>query len=78
MANFRRKVTYFYQFHNGVKGATAGFLKMEIRGDDVKFTINIQDPFGNSMGKPVLYLYHEMGDFLSALKFARLTGRAVC
>ena len=72
MANFKRNVTYFYQFHNGVKGATTGFLKMEIRGDDVKVTVNIQDPYGNSKGKPVFCLYHESGDYLSAVKICEI------
>ena len=68
MANYRRNVTYFYQYHNGVSGTTAGFLKMELRGDNVKVTINIQESYRDSKGKPVLYLYHETGDNLSAVK----------
>lgn len=72
MERYKRNVTYFYQFHNGVVGATAGFLKMELRGDDVKITINIQEPYRSSKSKPVLCLYHEMGDILSAVKICEV------
>ena len=72
VGNFRRNVTYFYQFHNGAVGATAGFLRMELRGDNVKITINIQEPYRSERGKPVLYLYHQMGDILSAVKICEV------
>lgn len=68
MQNFKRKITYFYEHHNGNVGSTAGFMKLEIRGDKVKIIINIQEPMGVSYKGADLYLYHEAGDHLSAIK----------
>ncbi len=68
MQNFKRKITYFYEHHNGNVGSTAGFMKLEIRGDKVKIIINIQEPLGVAYKGADLYLYHEAGDHLSAVK----------
>lgn len=66
--SYKRKITYFYQYHNGNVGATAGFLKLEIRGDKVKIIINIQEPPGLPYKDASLYFYHEAGDHLAAVK----------
>lgn len=68
MQSYKRKITYFYQFHNGNIGTTAGFLKLEIRGDKVKIIINIQEPPGLPYKNASLYFYHEAGDHLAAIK----------
>lgn len=68
MQNFKRKITYFYQHHNGNVGSTSGFMKLEIRGDKVKIIINIQEPMGIPFDGASLYFYHEAGDHLSAIK----------
>ena len=68
MQSYKRKITYFYQYHNGNVGATAGFLKLEIRGDKVKIIINIQEPPGLPYKDASLYFYHEAGDHLAAVK----------
>ena len=68
MQSYKRKITYFYQYHNGNVGATAGFLKLEIRGDKVKIIINIQEPPGLPYKEAALYFYHEAGDHLAAVK----------
>ena len=47
MQTYKRKITYFYQFQNGRVGTTVGFLKLEIRGESVKITINIHSPAAN-------------------------------
>lgn len=72
MQKYKRKITYFYQFHNGKVGSTAGFLKLEIRGDRVKIIINIQEPPGLPYKGGDLYFYHEAGDHLSAVKVDRV------
>lgn len=74
MQSYKRKITYFYQYHNGNVGATAGFLKLEIRGDKVKIHINIQEPPGLPYSKASLYFYHEAGDHLSGLKVDEVEG----
>lgn len=66
--SYKRKITYFNQFHNGNVGSTAGFLKLEIRGDKVKIIINIQEPPGLPYKRALLYLYHEAGDHLAAIQ----------
>ncbi len=68
MQSYKRKITYFYQYHNGTVGTTAGFLKLEIRGDKVKIIINIQEPPGLPYREASLYFYHEAGDHLAAVK----------
>ena len=68
MQSYKRKITYFYQYHNGNVGTTAGFLKLEIRGDKVKIIINIQEAPGLPFGQAALYFYHEAGDHLAAVK----------
>lgn len=68
MQNFKRKITYFSEHHKGVVGSTAGFMKLEIRGDKVKIIINIQEPMEIPYDRAALYLYHEAGDHLSAVK----------
>lgn len=68
MQNFKRKITYFREHHKGVVGSTAGFMKLEIRGDKVKIIINIQEPMEIPYDRAALYLYHEAGDHLSAVK----------
>lgn len=68
MQSYKRKITYFYQYHNGNVGSTAGFLKLEIRGDKVKIIINIQEPPGLPFREASLYFYHEAGDHLAAIK----------
>lgn len=72
MQNYKRKITYFYQYHNGNVGSTAGFLKLEIRGDKVKIVINIQEPPGLPYKEASLYFYHEAGDHLSAVKVDKI------
>lgn len=72
MQTFKRKITYFYQYHNKMVGATAGYLKLEIRGDLVKIIINIQQPPGLPYQGADLYFYHETGDHLSAVKVDRV------
>lgn len=72
MQSYKRKITYFYQFHNGNIGTTAGFLKLEIRGDKVKIIINIQEPPGLPFKEASLYFYHEAGDHLAALKVDKI------
>ena len=66
--NYKRKITYFYQYQNGKVGLTAGFLKLEIRGDKVKIIINIQEQAGLPYKEASLYFYHEAGDHLAAVK----------
>ncbi len=68
MQTYKRKITYFYQFQNGRVGTTVGFLKLEIRGESVKITINIQEPAGLPYKGGDLYFYHEAGDHLAAVK----------
>ena len=68
MQNYKRKITYFYEYHNGKVGTTTGFLKLEIRGDKVKITVNIQEQPGLPYRGADLYFYHEAGDHLAALK----------
>lgn len=75
MQSYKRKITYFYQFHNGMVGSTAGFLKMEIRGDKVKIIINIQEPPGLPYEKATLFFYHETGESLSAVKVADIESK---
>ena len=72
MQTFKRKITYFYQYHNKMVGTTAGYLKLEIRGDLVKIIINIQEPSGLPYEGADLYFYHETGDHLSAVKVDRV------
>lgn len=68
MQAYKRKITYFYQYHNGQVGSTVGFLKLEIRGERVKIIINIQEPSGLPYKGGDLYFYHEAGDHLAAVK----------
>lgn len=68
MQTYKRKITYFYEHHKDNVGATAGFLKLEIRGDKVKIIINIQEPLGLPYQGAGLYFYHEAGDNLVAVK----------
>lgn len=68
MQNYKRKITYFYEYHNGKVGSTAGFLKLEIRGDKVKIIVNIQEQPGLPYRGAALYFYHEAGDHLAAIK----------
>ena len=75
MLNFKRKITYFYQYHNGTVGSTAGFLKLEIRGDKVKIIINIQETPGLPYKEASLYFYHEAGDHLAAVKVDDIESR---
>lgn len=72
MQSYKRKITYFYQHHNGNIGSTAGFLKLEIRGDKVKIIINIQESPGLPYKEASLYFYHEAGDHLSAIKVGKV------
>jgi len=66
--SYKRKITYFYEHHKDNVGTTAGFLKLEIRGDKVKIIINIQEPVGLPYQGAELYFYHEAGDHLAAVK----------
>lgn len=75
MQSYKRKITYFYQYHNGTVGSTAGFLKLEIRGEKVKIIINIQEPPGLPYKEASLYFYHEAGDHLAAVKVDRVESR---
>ena len=68
MPLFKRKITYFYEHHKGSVGNTAGFLKLEIRGEKVKININIQEPYAVPYKEAGLYFYHEAGDHLLAVK----------
>ncbi len=75
MQSYKRKITYFYQYHNGTVGSTAGFLKLEIRGEKVKIIINIQEPPGLPYKEASLYFYHEAGEHLAAVKVDRVESR---
>ncbi|MCR5701490.1 MAG: DUF6128 domain-containing protein [Lachnospiraceae bacterium] len=67
MANYKRRVTYFYHYNNDKIGNTAGFSKLEIRGEDVRITINIQENINNRTD-PVLCFYYEEGNNLNVVK----------
>ncbi|MBE5923025.1 MAG: hypothetical protein E7271_00975 [Lachnospiraceae bacterium] len=67
MANYKRRVTYFYHYNNDRVGNTAGFIKLEIRGDDVRITINIQEKV-SARSNPYLCFYYEKGDNLNVVK----------
>ena len=69
MANYKRRVTYFYHYNNDKVGNTAGFSKLEIRGEDVRITVNIQEKVSRR-ANPFLCFYHEMGDNLNVVKIA--------
>lgn len=75
MQSYKRKITYFFQYHNGNIGSTAGFLKLEIRGDKVKVNINIQEPSDLPYKDATLYFYHEAGDHLAAVPVDRIDSR---
>lgn len=68
MGNYKRNVTYFYQYRIGCIGSTSGFLKMEVKGEIVRIIINIQEPMGIHRSNPVLYFYYETPDNLTAVK----------
>lgn len=72
MQSYKRKITYFYEHHKENIGTTAGFLKLEIRGDKVKIIINIQEPMGLPYDGAELYFYHEAGENLAAVRVGRL------
>lgn len=72
MQSYKRKITYFFQYHNGNVGSTAGFLKLEIRGGTVKVNINIQEPAELPYKGATLYFYHEAGDHLAAIPVDRI------
>ena len=72
MQTYKRKITYFYEYHKDNVGSTAGFLKLEIRGDKVKIIINIQEPSGLPYQGAELYFYHEAGDNLVAIKVGKV------
>ena len=72
MQTYKRKITYFYEHHKDNVGSTAGFLKLEIRGDKVKIIINIQEPSGLPYQGAELYFYHEAGDNLVAVKVGKV------
>lgn len=75
MQSYKRKITYFFQYHNGNIGSTAGFLKLEIRGDKVKVNINIQEPGDLPYKDATLYFYHEAGDHLVAVPVDHIDSR---
>ena len=60
MADYKRMVSYMYQYENGIKRKNVGYVRVEARNGQCKFTIHMQLP-GQSDSIFPTYLIHRDG-----------------
>ncbi len=61
MANYRRLISYIYEYEDGVKGNNTGFAKLESRSGQCKIQVNVKKVYMGNQDY-VVYLLAESGE----------------
>ena len=62
MADYKRMVSYMYQYENGVKKRNVGYARVEAKSGECKITIHIQLPGLLDSIFPIYMIQRKMGD----------------
>lgn len=55
--DYNRLVAYIYSYNNGEKNQNAGFAKIEVRDNNLRFRINLKGAYTNGQEKWEVYLF---------------------
>lgn len=69
MSNYRRLISYIYEYEGKTKGRNVGFTKLEARGGQCKISVNVKKIFTN--GDAGIYLLSSTGEILLGKLFLR-------
>ena len=75
MHTYKRKIIYLDKYENGEKGKSRGYLKLEVRNDKVKLSLNINDGKLPVYDNYTLYFYYPKDDTLQCVKVAELSSQ---
>ena len=69
MSNYRRLISYIYEYEGKAKGRNVGFAKLESRGNQCKISVNVKKIFTG--GDAGIYLLIPGGEILLGKMFVR-------
>ncbi len=69
MSNYRRLISYIYEYEGKTKGRNVGFAKLEARGGQCRINVNVKKIFTN--GDAGIYLLSSGGEILLGKLFLR-------
>ncbi len=69
MSNYRRLISYIYEYEGKTKGRNVGFAKLEARGGQCKINVNVKRIFTN--GDAEVYLLSSIGEIPLGKLFLR-------
>lgn len=69
MSNYRRLISYIYEYEGKTKGRNVGFAKLEARSGQCKINVNVKRIFTN--GDAGVYLLSSIGEILLGKLFLR-------
>ena len=69
MSNYRRLISYIYEYEGKTKGRNVGFAKLEARSGQCKISVNVKRIFTN--GDAGVYLLSPTGEILLGKLFLR-------
>lgn len=67
MAEYKRIVSYLYKYEKGIKGTNVGYVKLEIRQNNLKILIHIQDERAINDKDFQVYFYYRDGSLLKGI-----------
>ena len=69
MSNYRRLISYIYEYEGKTKGRNVGFAKLEARSGQCKINVNVKRIFTN--GDAGVYLLSSIGEIPLGKLFLR-------
>ncbi len=70
---YNRLVAYIYSYNNGLKNRNVGFARLEIRNDNIKMSINMQNAVTESFSIWGVYLFYREDDNICGIKLGEMT-----
>lgn len=70
---YNRLVAYIYSYNNGLKNRNVGFARVEIRNDNIKMSINMQNAVTESFSIWGVYLFYREDDNICGIKLGEMT-----
>lgn len=67
MAEYKRIISYLYKYEKGIKGLNVGYVKLDIRQNNLKILIHIQDERAINDKDFQVYFYYRDGSLLKGI-----------
>lgn len=70
---YNRLVAYIYSYNSGLKNRNVGFARMEVRNDNIKMSINMQNAIVEGYSIWGVYLFYRDGEDVCGIKLGEMT-----